>query len=131
MKNLLPVLAMLAGLGSLISSAQGKSFRSPLDLHIETLRSHGIDPSTIRFATACGVDIKGTSPRFGFANNELGTWHVVSDLPKSYNKYEADVISTAEVWKIDDRTVVEEWKAVLDLASISLLFRRGQETPDA
>jgi hypothetical protein len=115
----LPVLALSAGLGSLFSSAQVKSFRSPLDLHIENLRAHGIDPLTVRFATVCGVDIKAVSARYGFANDQFGTWHVVSDLPKSYDHYVMHLIGTAEVWKLDDRLVIEEWKAMLDVASIS------------
>ncbi|MGA7831524.1 MAG: hypothetical protein WCA21_11225 [Terracidiphilus sp.] len=119
MKRLLSVLAILAGMGSLISSAQVKSLQSPLDLHIEILRAHGIDPLTLRFATACGVDLKGISAHYGFANDEFGTWRVVSDLPAAYDHRVMHLIGTAEVWKLDNRLVIEEWNAMLDVASFS------------
>jgi hypothetical protein len=119
MKRRLPVLIVFAGLGSLFSSAQVKSFRNPLDLHIETLRAHRIDPSTVRFATVCGVDLNGVSARYGFSNDLFQTWQVVSDLPKAYDSRVMRLIGTAEVWKLDQRLVIEEWKAVLDVASFS------------
>jgi len=119
MNHWLPVLALSAGLGSLFSSAQVKSFRSPLDLHIETLRSNGIDPLTVRFAQVCGVDLNGVSARYGFSNDQFWSWQVVSDLPKAYDSRVMRLIGTAEVWKLDDRLVIEEWKAILDVATFS------------
>jgi len=122
MNTWLPALILLAGLGSLFSSAQVKSFQSPLDLHIENLRAHGLDPLTVGFATDCEVDLKGVSAHYGFANDQFGTWHVVSDLPKAYDHRVMHLISTAEVWRTDNRMVIEEWKAMLDAASFLRTF---------
>ncbi len=119
MTRLLSVVALLVGLGSLISSAQVKSFRTPLDLHIESLRAHQIDPLTVRFAAVCGVDLKGVSARYGFSNDRFETWHAVSDLPKAYDSRVMHLIGTAEVWRLDNRMVIEEWEAMLDVASVS------------
>jgi hypothetical protein len=115
----LPVLILLAGLGSLFSSAQVKSFRSPLELHIENLRAHGIDPLTARFATDCGIELDGVPARYGFANDQFGTWKAVSDLPKAYDNHVMRLVGTAEVWKIGNRSVIELWNAKLDAASFS------------
>ena len=119
MNHWLPVLALSAGLGSFICSAQVKSFRTPLDLHIESLHANGIDPLTVGLATVCGVDLKGVPAHFGFFNDQFRTWRVVSDLPKAYDSHVMRLIGTAEVWKIDNRLVIEEWNAKLDVANIS------------
>ncbi len=74
---------------------------------------------TVRFAAACGADLKGVSARYGFANDQFWNWHVVSDLPKAYDSRLMHMIGTAEVWKLDNRLVIEEWNAMLDVASIS------------
>lgn len=119
LRNGLLFLALSAALGSLVSSAQVKSFRSPLDLHIEILRAHGIDPLTVRFAADCGVVLKATPARYGFANDQFGTWKVVSDLPKAFDSHVMHLIGTAEIWRLDNRLVIEEWNAMLDVASFS------------
>ncbi|MGA2349489.1 MAG: hypothetical protein ABSF70_03570 [Terracidiphilus sp.] len=119
MKNWLPALALIAGLGNLFSYAQVKGFRTPLDHHIENLREHGVDPQTLRFALVCGVDLKGVTARYGFANDRFATWEVVSDLPKAYDSRVMYLIETAEVWNIHHRLVVEEWIAKLDAGSYS------------
>jgi hypothetical protein len=119
MNHWLPVLALSAGLGSFISSAQVKSFRTPLDLHIETLRAHGIDPLTVSFAAVCGVDLKAVPAHYGFFNDEFGSWRIVSDLPKAYDSRVIHMVGTAEAWKLSNRLVIEEWNAMLDVASIS------------
>jgi hypothetical protein len=119
MNRWLPVLALFAGLGSFISSAQVKSFRTPLDLHIENLRAHGIDPLTVRLAAICGVDLKGVPAHYGFFNDQFESWRVVSDLPKVYDSRDMHMIGTAEAWKLGNRLVIEEWNAKLDAADIS------------
>jgi hypothetical protein len=119
MNHWLPVLALSAGLGSFISSAQVTSFRTPLDLHIENLRAHGIDPLTVSFAAVCGVDLKAVPAHYGFFNDEFASWRVASDLPKAYDSRVMRMIGTAEAWKLGNRLVIEEWSAMLDVASIS------------
>ncbi|MGD0095241.1 MAG: hypothetical protein ABSB60_02025 [Terracidiphilus sp.] len=115
----LPVLALSAGLGSLFSNAQVKSVRTPLDLHIEKIRAHEIDPPTLNFSTACGLDLKTLAVRYGFANDQFWNWRVVTDLPRAYDSRVMHLIGTAEVWKLNNRMMVEEWNAMLDVASVS------------
>jgi hypothetical protein len=119
MNCLLPVLVLSVGLGSLFSSAQVRSYRSPLDRHIENLRAHGIDPLTLRFAVDCGIDLKGVPARYGFANDQYGTWQVVGDLPKAYDSHVMRPVETAEVWRPGNRALIEEWKAILNVARFS------------
>jgi len=119
MNRWLTVLAFTAGLGSLFSSAQVKRVRSPLDVHIENIRGHRVDPLTIRFARLCGVELKAIPAQYGFSNDESETWQVVTDLPKAYDNHVMHLIGTAELWTSENRTVIEEWKAILDAGSFS------------
>jgi len=115
----LPVLALSAGLGSLFSNAQVKNLQTPLDLHIAKVRAHEIDPLTARFSAACGLDVKKLTAHYGFANDQFWTWRVVGDLPKAYDLHVMHLIGTAEVWRLNQRMMVEEWNAMLDVASVS------------
>jgi hypothetical protein len=126
MKHCLPVLFLLAGLGSSFSISQNQKLpvvqRSPLDSYIEGLRTHSMNNAAARFAQTCGVKLDEAADRFAFSNNDAGTWKLVDDLPKAYDDVEMDLVNTAEVWKNPAGTVVEIWQAVLDVGGFSRSF---------
>ena len=117
MKRLLQILALMAGLGSYFSFALAGGGRTPLDSYMDDVRAHHADVAAVRFGAACGVDLNRQTARFGFMNDGHLTWRGVSDLAGAYDHRVARIIGTAEGWKGADRSVVEEWEAVLDLDS--------------
>jgi hypothetical protein len=64
MKNLLPVLALLAGLGSFISFAQVASSKDPFARYMAGVKVDVLDLSLQRFATECGVNPSNTQHQF-------------------------------------------------------------------
>jgi hypothetical protein len=115
MKRRLPVLMLLMGLGCSFSSGQPNAISSPLEKYIAFVRTHRLDPAAIEFAAACGLRLEGIRARYGFANDDAGTWHVVPDLAKAYDNFQMDNIGTEEVWKIGNQFVIEEWNVELDV----------------
>ena len=126
MKHYLPVLFLLAGLGSSFSISQNLKppvvQRSPLDSYIEGLRTHSMNNAAAGFGGICGVKLDEAANRFAFSNNDAGTWRLVDDLPKAYDDIEMDLVSTAEVWKNPAGTLVEIWQAALDVGGFSRSF---------
>jgi hypothetical protein len=126
MKHYLPVLFLLAGLGSSFSIGQNPKSpvvqRNPLDSYIEGLRTHSMNNAAAGFTQTCGVKLDEATDRFAFSNNEAGTWKPVDDLPKAYDDIEMDLVGTAEVWKNSAGTVVEIWQAALDVGGFSRNF---------
>lgn len=120
MKQTLPVLCVLLGLGSCFSLSQTQEsskpdFQTPLEIYINSLRSHQVDSATAEFAKTCGLKLDETSHRFAFANDDAGTWKVVPSLPNAYDNLDMDLVGTAEVWKSPVGTLIEEWQAALDV----------------
>jgi hypothetical protein len=81
MKHYLPVLFLLAGLGSSFSISQNLKppvvQRSPLDSYIEGLRTHSMNNAAAGFGGICGVKLDEAANRFAFSNNDAGTWTLV------------------------------------------------------
>jgi hypothetical protein len=123
MKLWLPVLFLIAGLGSSISFSQNPNppagQGSPLDSYIEGLRAHSMNNAAARFTQICGVKLDEAAIRFAFSNNDAGTWKLVDDLPKAYDDIEMDLVGTAEVWKNPAGTLLETWQAALDVGGFS------------
>lgn len=115
MKNWLPVLIAIAGLGHSLSFAQSQGNSSPADRYIEFVREHHVDPVAAAFAKDCGLELEGAHTSYGFANDDAGTWHVVPDLPVAYDNFEMDLINTAQVWQVGAQIVIEEWNVALDV----------------
>jgi hypothetical protein len=71
MKNILPVLALLAGLGSSISFAQVKQEINPFDRYMNSIKAHRL----MCFAAKCGLeryDVTNVSfQKYNGATNEL------------------------------------------------------------
>jgi hypothetical protein len=113
---------VFAGLGSSISFAQLQAVQTPLDQHIEGLRALRTDALAVRFVKDCGRELDGVSERYAFANDDLWTWHAVSNLPEAYDKRVMHLIATAEIWKLENQLVVEEWKVIADEGSFTRNF---------
>jgi hypothetical protein len=103
------------GMGPILVCGQPPSPVSPMDRYIQNVRAHRQDPAALTIAKMCGVDLSGALARYGFANDDKGTWRVVSDLPKAYDGLEMDLVDTAEVWRVGSRFLIEEWKVALDV----------------
>jgi len=119
MRQWLPVLALLVGAGSSISSAQATAPSSPLDQYISLVREHRIDSVATNFAADCGLKIEGVAAKYGFANDDAGIIRSVVDLPEAYDNFEMDLVGTDEVWRVGNRFFIEEWQAELDVGGYS------------
>jgi hypothetical protein len=119
MRLRLLVLTFLLGLGSLFSVAQTTfaqtQSKSPLGSYIDVLRKQTVDSHVVEFARVCAVKPQDTRPRYAFANDDAGTWKAVKSLPTAYDNLEMDLLSTAEVWRTSQGTLVELWNAALDV----------------
>jgi hypothetical protein len=144
MKNLLPVLALFAGLGSSISCKHSEikdvkpvqnatkqvsapvrlgkpsEKRFPFDRYLDDQKTHWPEPALTRFAADCGVDMDAVKPRY--AQNPSQKWILVKDLSKAMKDQETDFYATVAVWHIEDRVLVERWWMELDTGDLSRQF---------
>jgi hypothetical protein len=107
MKSLLPVLALLAGLGSSISFSQNPNDFSPFDRYIEVTRAGRFGPALNRVADQCGVRLKQAAVRFAERPDEV--WKSVRRFPSARRDQGTDFFSTAAVWRDGNKSVVELW----------------------
>jgi hypothetical protein len=107
MKNWLPVLALLAGLGSSISFSQNPNDFSPFDRYIEVTRAGRFGPALNRVADQCGVRLKQAAVRF--AERPDGVWKSVRRFPFARRDQATDFFSTAAIWRSGNKVVVELW----------------------
>ena len=120
MRNLLPVLAVLVGLGSFISFAQAehlRQFSGPFDLYMKAEQQRLQDSVLRRFAADCGLDLQAALPHYAVLPGK--NWVTVKDLKKGFELQETDFISTTAVRKLGDLVVVETWSLELDTGSQS------------
>jgi hypothetical protein len=118
MKKWLPVLVLLAGLGSSISSAQAKPvrhFSDPFNRYLKDVKNGLPETSMQRFSTECGVDPLSILPRFAVGPGSSLT--LVKNLARGLRSIETDFYSTAEVWVEGDRVLVELWTNSEDVGS--------------
>ena len=120
MKNWLTVLALLAGLGCSISSAQSKQQKDPFSQYLAGMKASRPEPSLVRFAQECRVDLKTVLPRY--ADLPDNTWILVKDLTKGIHGLETDFFVTVAVWKQEDRILVEMWEMQLDVKNENRTF---------
>jgi len=120
MKRLLPVLAMLAELGSCFSIAQHLQQKDPFNRYLAGVKAGRPEAALVRFAGECGVDIRATSPRY--ADRPDNSWVQVRDLSKGIHGLETDFFATVSVWKQSDLILVEMWVMELDVASESRIL---------
>ena len=107
MRHFFPVLAILAGLGSSISSAQGSSSSSPFDRYIQSTRAGHFEPALVRLAARCGFTLGQARVRFAERPGEV--WKPVRRLPAARSDQQTDFFSTVAVWRTGNKAVVEIW----------------------
>ncbi len=145
MKNYLPVLAVLAGLGSSISckhsvpptpkpahepskqvdtSVQTESAVNtddPFVRYLDDQKKNKFEPSLKRFAEECGFDIASVKP--GYAVSAGGGWNPVKNLATGLQNLESDFYSVAVVWHKRDQVIVEIWANSDDVGSEVRVYR--------
>jgi hypothetical protein len=119
MRSLLPILALLAGLGCSISFAQFNQQIDPFQRYLAGLQANRQEAALVRFASECGVDIKGSAR---YAQRPGSRWVLVKDLSKALEDQETDFYGVAAVWHQADRIVVEEWSMELDTGDYTRSF---------
>ena len=112
MRCLLPVLALLAGLGCSISSAQDAQQKDPFNRYLAGIKSNQPEAALVHFAGECGVDLKTVAPRY--AQLPSDSWILVKDLSKALKDQETDFYGTVAVWHMADQILVERWGMELD-----------------
>jgi hypothetical protein len=120
MKKLLPVLALLAGLGSSISFAQAAQQKDPFSQYLAGIKGNSSAPSLMRIAQDCGVDINTVAPRYAVLPDN--NWVLVKDLAKGLHGLETDFYETAALWKQADHVLVEIWEMQLDVGNENRIF---------
>ena len=115
MKGCLPILILLAGIGSSISFPQTASPRDPFARYMDGVKDARAEPSLRRFATECGVDVSNIQPRFAVGPGS--SFAPVKNLVRGLRSVETDFYSTAEVWTVENRNLVEIWANSDDVGS--------------
>ena len=115
MRKLLPVLAVLAGLGSSISFAQAKHQSDPFNRYLDGLRANQPEAALVRFAGECGIDVSRIQPRYAIGTGS--SLDSVKSLAQGLKQLEADFYSTAEVRRSGERVLVEIWANSDDVGS--------------
>jgi len=114
MRHFFPVLAILAGLGSSVSFAQGNQ-QDPFTRYLAGIKAGKPEPALVRFAGGCGLDVAKDEPRYAVGPGSALT--LVKDLSRGLRKVETDFYSTAEAWVEKDRVLVEFWANSDDVGS--------------
>jgi hypothetical protein len=115
MRKLFPALALLAGLGSSISFAQGNPQADPFSRYLTGLKTNQPEAALVRFAGECGVDVLNTPPRLAVGPGSSVT--PVKSIAKGLRSIDTDFYSTAEVWVGGDRVLLEFWAISDDVGS--------------
>jgi hypothetical protein len=116
MKQALPVLGLLLGLGSCFSIAQAASpTKDPLARHMAGVKAGTPEPALQKFATGCNVDVSKILPRY--AAGPGSSFTPINDLAKGLRTLDTDFYSTAEVWASESRVLVEMWANSDDVGS--------------
>jgi len=97
MKQVLPVLILIVGIGNSLSSAQDKQQQSPFDHYLAGLKTGQPEPALQRFAAECGVDIRSRAPRY--AQSPSQKWIAVRDLSHALKDQETDFYATVAIWQ--------------------------------
>jgi hypothetical protein len=110
MKRYFPVLAVLLGLGSVISSAQTArpvKNSDPFERYLASVKKQTPEDSLRRFAGECGVNTNRVQPKFAVSPG--GSWTAVKNLAAGLRSLETDFYTTAQLWKDADRVLVVLW----------------------
>jgi hypothetical protein len=115
MKNLFPVLIVLAGLGCSVSFAQSKQTQDPFSRYLAGIKANQPDVALVRFAGECGVDVSRIRSKFAVSSG--GNWIIVKNLALGLQHLDSDFFSSAQVWVNADQTVIELWANSDDVGS--------------
>jgi len=115
MRKLFPALALLAGLGSSISFAQGNPQADPFSRYLAGLKANQPEAALVRFAGECRVDVVNTQPRFAVGPGSSVT--EVRSLAQGLRSIDTDFYSTTEVWVGGDQILLEFWANSDDVGS--------------
>jgi hypothetical protein len=118
MKRWFPILVILAGFGSFISSIQAaptQKFSDPFGRYLKSVKTNQRESSLRRFATGCGVNVEGMKAKYAVSVG--GGWQQVENLQKGLKSVESDFYTTAEVWKLENHVLVEMWPNSDDVGS--------------
>jgi len=121
MKHWLPVLILLAGLGSSFSFAQVVPSKDPFARYIAGVKTGLQEPSLRRFAAECGVDVSKIQSRDAVGPGSSLT--PVKNLSKGMQRLDTDFYSTAEVWPAGDLVLVEIWANSDDVGSEARYYK--------
>ena len=108
MKKWLPILVLVAGLGSSFSFGQGSSSSSPFDRYIQNTRAGRFEPALERLAAHCGLTLNQARVRFAERPDEV--WSPVRRFPTARRDQQTDFFSTAAIWRTENKAVVEIWR---------------------
>jgi len=130
MKMLLPVLCLLLGLGSFISSAQSapaRKFSDPFERYLKSVGTNHRELSLQRVAAECGVNIAQMKATYAVTPGD--EWQPVTNLQKGLKSLDSDFYTTMEVWKSDNRVLAEMWPNSDDVGSeirVLYCFNKGE-----
>jgi hypothetical protein len=112
MRSKLSVLLLVLTLLSSFSVAQSVKPLSPFERYLTRVRSGEPEPSLVRFATECGVDLKTTTPHFAKAPGNK--WLMVKSFAHALEDQEMDYYGTATVWTSNRMILIEYWGVDLE-----------------
>ena len=120
MKMYFPVLAVLLGLGSSISSAQIHPPKDPFDRYLAETTAGKREPAFVRFSQECGIDLGASSVRY--ATRPDNEWKRTRDLSNALDGLETDFFATVAVNTAGEKSLVEMWTMELDVGIESRTF---------
>lgn len=136
MSGRLAILAIFAGLGTLISCSSSANAQaapsglsqatatpevvSPFDRYLELETANLHEQSLKNFAVGCGIELPAAKAKYSQRPGD--TWDIVTDLSKTKEAIATDLFSTAEVWHQGDRVLLEQWGMSLDTGDLSRSF---------
>jgi len=115
MKNWLPVLLFVAGLGSSFSWGQAQKPSDPFKRYLDGIKANQPEVALVRFAGECSVNVVNAQPRFAVGAGSSMT--PVKNIAKGLKSLETDFYSTAETWVEGDRVLLEAWANSDDVGS--------------
>ncbi len=121
MKNWLPVLLLVAGLGSFFSWGQAQKPSDPFNRYLDGIEANQPEAALVRFAGECSVNVVNAQPRFAVGAGSSMT--PVKNIAKGLKSLETDFYSTAETWVERDRVLLEAWANSDDVGSEVRYFK--------
>jgi hypothetical protein len=135
MRQLCPILVMVAGLGGFVSAgtASAQTSSDPFERYLNSVDTKNRESSLRRFATECGINTEQVKAKY--AVNVGGGWQIVGNLRKGLRSLDTDFYTVVEVWKSGDHVLTEMWPNSDDVGSearvLSCFIRRARQSTEA